>query len=106
VTERFRVTFSAFAVPNLLVVDAGIVIGSNVELYGVVGPCSGAFTVQIDNGPPRTLNATRQRFSPRMVLYQDSGLGPGQHTLRVTNAPFSGQTLSIDHAVVWKSLSL
>lgn len=77
-----------------------------MELYGAVGPSSGAFAVQIDNGPPRTLNATRQRFSPRMVLYQDSGLGPGQHTLRVANAPFSGQTLSIDHAIVRKALSL
>lgn len=73
-----------------------------MELYGAVGPSSGAFTVQLDNGPSMILNATRQRFSPRMVLYQTSGLDLGKHTMRITNAPFSGQTLSIDYAVIWR----
>ncbi|KAF9793502.1 hypothetical protein BJ322DRAFT_1035054 [Thelephora terrestris] len=74
--------------------------GSHVELYGAVGPFGGLFTVQIDDGPLETLNATRSKFTPQIVLYQGSGLGPRNHTMRVTNAPFSGQTLSIDYAIV------
>lgn len=69
----------------------------------MVGPTGGLYMVQLDNGPPVTLNASRTRFSPREVLYQDSELSPGNHTMKVTNSPFSGQTLSIDYAVVGQS---
>ena len=74
--------------------------GSHVELYGVTGPFAGLFTVQIDGGLPETLNASRSRFTPQEVLYQSNGLESGNHTMRVTNAPFTGQTLSIDYAIV------
>jgi hypothetical protein len=75
------------------------VTGSHVELYGAVGPFGGLFTVQLD-GQGKTLNATRTKFVPQTVLYRQSGLSPGNHTLRVINAPFSGQTLSIDYATI------
>ena len=81
----------------------GVPVGSHVELYGVVGPFGGLFTVQLDDGPQKILNASRSKFTPRVVLYQDNGLGPGNHTVRVTNAPFSGQTLSIDYVTVGQS---
>lgn len=77
--------------------------GSHVELYGALGPSGGLFTVQIDGGPEKTLNALRSKFTPQMVLYQQSGLGPGNHTMKITNAPFSGQTLSIDYVTVVQS---
>jgi hypothetical protein len=69
----------------------------------MVGPSGGAFTVQLDEGLLTPLNATSKGFSSRVVLYQNSGLGPGVHTMRVMNTPFSGQTLSIDYAVIWRS---
>ena len=72
-------------------------------LYGAVGPSGGPYTVQLDNGLPRTFNASKEKFSPQVVLYQDGGLSPGKHTVRVTNTPFSGQTLSLDYAVVMRS---
>lgn len=84
-------------------VDDGGVTGSHVELYGVVGPFGGPFTVQIDGGPEKTLNASRTKFTPQMVLYQQSGLGSGNHTMKIMNAPFSGQTLSIDYVTVVQS---
>jgi hypothetical protein len=71
-----------------------------VELYGVVGPSAGLYAVQLDNGLSRTFNSSRERFSPQVVLYQESGLSPGKHTMKIMNTPFSGQTLSIDYAVV------
>jgi len=88
-----------FVVSNFLV-DANTVIGSLVELHGMVGPSGGLYTVQLDNGLSKTFNASGGKFSPQAVLYQSSGLGPGKHALRITNAPFSGQTLSIDYAVI------
>jgi hypothetical protein len=66
----------------------------------VVGPSGGLYMVQLDNGLSRTFNASRDKFSPRTVLYQDSGLSPGKHTVGIANTPFSGQTLSVDYAVV------
>lgn len=72
-----------------------------MELYGVVGPSGGTYTVQFDDGPSRIFNASNEKLSPRSVLYQDSGLGPGEHTVKIANTPFSGQTLGIDYAVVW-----
>lgn len=65
----------------------------------MVGPSGGSYTVQLDNGLSRTLNASRDKSSPRTLLYQDTGLGLGGHIMKITNAPFSGQTLSIDYAV-------
>ena len=75
-------------------------IGSQVVLYGPVGPSAGPFTVHLDDNPSKTLNATRSKFTPQMVLYQDNGLSQGTHTMMIMNSPFSGQTLSIDYAVV------
>ena len=75
-------------------------IGSQVVLCGPVGPSAGPFTVLLDDNLPKTLNATRSKFTPRMVLYQDSGLSQGAHTMMIMNSPFSGQTLSIDYALV------
>ena len=76
-------------------------IGTHVELYGAISPSSGPLTVQMDGGLSKTFNATGSKFTPQMVLYQESGLGPGTHTMRVTNSPFSGQTLTIDYATSW-----
>ena len=94
---------SNFVVQNFPVVDSRTEVGSYVQLYGPVGPSYGLFTVQLDGGPPRTLNASRSKFTPRMVLYQESGLNPENHTLRVTNSPSSGRTLSSDYAIVGQS---
>jgi hypothetical protein len=69
----------------------------------VVGPSCGLYMVQLDGSSPVTFNASRTRFSPQEILYQDSELSPGNHTMRITNAPFSGQTLGIDYAVVGQS---
>ena len=74
--------------------------GSNVQLYGIIGPSNGPFTVQLDDRSPRVLNSTREKTTSQVVLYQESGLSPGMHTVRLTNAPLSGQTLNVDYAVV------
>ena len=75
-------------------------IGSQVMLYSPVGPSAGPFTVLLDGNLPKTLNATRSKFTQQTVLYQDSELSQGAHTMMIMNSPFSGQTLSIDYALV------
>ena len=69
----------------------------------MVGPPAGPYTVTVDNRAVGTFNATRSRFSPRTLLYQESGLGQGEHTVGVSNLPYllDGQTIYIDYAVVW-----
>lgn len=69
----------------------------------MVGTSGGPFTVQLDGVLSKTLNASWDKPCPQMVLYHASGLDPGQHTMRVINSPFLGQTLGVDYAVVWMS---
>ena len=92
-----------FASQTLLVVDTRVMAGSHVELYGAVGPSDGPYMVQLDGGSSTMLNASRTRSSPQMVLYQASGLNSGNHTMRITNSPFTGQALNIDYAVFGQS---
>ena len=80
-------------------VDTRAVIGSHVELYGAVGPSGGPYMIQLDNDPPLFFNASRDKFCPQTILHQSSGLSPGMHTMRISNTPFSGQTLNINYAV-------
>lgn len=77
--------------------------GSHVEIYGAVGPSSGAYTVQVDNGASVTLNGTKANFNPQTLLYQDNSLAPGTHTVKISNTPFAGQTLSIDYALIYSN---
>ena len=88
------------AAPDFVAIDTRTVVGSHVELFGVVGPSCGPYTVQLDNGLSRTFNASRDKVSPQTILFEGTGLSPGEHTVRITNTPFSGQNLSIDYAVV------
>lgn len=74
--------------------------GSHVEIYGAVGPSSGAYTVQVDGGESVTFNGTKSALNPQTLLYQDNSFAPGRHTVKISNSPFVGQTLSIDYAVI------
>ncbi|KAJ7636781.1 hypothetical protein FB45DRAFT_828945 [Roridomyces roridus] len=68
--------------------------------YSTVGPDSGAYTVSIDNGQPSTSNANKLNTTNQVPLFFASALGPGNHTLNITNTPRQGgQVLGIDYAV-------
>ena len=71
-----------------------------MELYGAVGPSCGIYTVDVDNRTVGAFTAVRDRFSPRAVLYRETGLSPGEHTVRISNE----QTIYIDYAVIWGPL--
>ena len=76
-----------------------------MEIYGAVGPRNGAYTIQIDGGTSVTFNGTKENLIPQTLLYQGNSLVPGRHTVKISNSPFTGQTLSIDYAVIHSSSS-
>ncbi|CUA72037.1 hypothetical protein RSOLAG22IIIB_10002 [Rhizoctonia solani] len=71
--------------------------GSEIFLYGGVGPNFGTFQVQVDSQKPLFLNASRGVDHPPVTLFTTNGLGDGQHTLTITNLE-SGKFLAIDYA--------
>ncbi|CAE6402434.1 hypothetical protein ACGC1H_000292 [Rhizoctonia solani] len=71
--------------------------GSELFLYGGVGPDFGTFKVQVDSQEPVVLNATRGFTHPPVTLFTTSGLDDGQHTLTITNLE-GGKSLTIDYA--------
>ena len=76
-----------------------------MEIYGAVGPRNGAYMVQIDDGESTAFNGTKNNLIPQTLLYQGNSLAPGKHTVKISNSPFVGQTLSIDYAVIHTSSS-
>ena len=75
--------------------------GAHVEIYGAVGPSLGAYTVQVDDGTPVSFNATNIDLIPQTLLFQDNSFAPGTHTVKISNSPFAGQSLSIDFAIIY-----
>ena len=75
--------------------------GSHVEIYGAVGPNSGAYTVQVDGGTPAAFNGTKNSLHTQTLLYQYNEVVSGTHTVNISNTPFAGQTLSIDYAIIY-----
>ena len=74
-----------------------------MEIYGAVGPSGGAYTVQVDNGTPATFNATKSVLHTQTLIFQYNGYSPGSHTVKISNTPFAGQTLSIDYATIYRN---
>lgn len=69
-------------------------------IYGAVGPRGGDYMVQVDGGDFVTFNGTKSTLVPNTLLYQDNNLVPGTHAVKISNSPFTGQTLSIDFAII------
>ena len=76
-----------------------------MAIYGTIGPKAGIYTVQVDDGSPAMFDAESEYFTPQTLLYRCNGLGPGFHKVRFSNAPFHGQTFSIDYAVIYRAPS-
>jgi hypothetical protein len=78
--------------------------GAHVEIYGSVGPDEGLYTVQVDNDNSLIFNATNSQLTSAL-LYQDNSIVPGKHTVKISNSPFTGQTLRIDYAIIYSHSS-
>ncbi|KAF9568214.1 hypothetical protein CPC08DRAFT_802714 [Agrocybe pediades] len=77
-----------------------------VTLYGPVGPgAADTYSVTVDNGSPFTFSAKKQFYRPQQILYTTSGLGKGNHSLRIQLGGDGGE-LAIDYANVYTTKSL
>ncbi|KAF4621263.1 hypothetical protein D9613_000224 [Agrocybe pediades] len=80
--------------------------GDAVTLYGPVGPgAANTYSVTVDNGSPFTFSAKKQFYRPQQILYTTSGLGKGNHSLRIQLGGDGGE-LAIDYANVYTTKSL
>lgn len=56
----------------------------------------------MDGGSLVNSSATKNFYTPQVLLYRADNLGPGQHSLKITNQPtIPGQVLDIDFANVY-----
>ncbi|TDL17151.1 hypothetical protein BD410DRAFT_831667 [Rickenella mellea] len=71
----------------------------SVELFGSVGTSMSNYSVQLDNANAITYNAERMNNYERVLLFFETGLSAGDHTLKVVNVSTSaGLGFSIDYA--------
>lgn len=74
--------------------------GDSVAIFGAIGPSEGPYSVTLDGiDTIGTFNATKDAYTAQVALYQTSNLGPGSHTLALSNSG-PGQLLAVDYAVV------
>ncbi|RDB16554.1 hypothetical protein Hypma_002768 [Hypsizygus marmoreus] len=73
--------------------------GDAVSLYGTVGPKNGPYTVQMDGWLVKSYLGTRDTYISQTLLFYASDLGPGSHSLEVTNRN-DGNLLEIDYALI------
>jgi hypothetical protein len=53
--------------------------------YGSVGPTCGFFNLSIDGSTPQRLNATSDLFLDQQLIWSNTSLGPGRHTITITH---------------------
>ncbi|QRV96717.1 transmembrane protein [Ceratobasidium sp. AG-Ba] len=70
--------------------------GTGISLYGGTSPSHGNYTIRIDDQWPVTFNGS-SGYHVGVLLYHANGLGPGTHTLKVTNTE-DGKLFDIDYA--------
>jgi len=62
--------------------------------YGVFDRASGLFNVSVDGSAPQVLSANSNVVLYQRVLWSNTSLGPGRHTVTLTN--IDGKYLQVD----------
>ncbi|KAF8598676.1 hypothetical protein BDV93DRAFT_609693 [Ceratobasidium sp. AG-I] len=70
--------------------------GSEIFLYGGIGPDHGTFKIQLDDQPAIILNGTSPISHPNALLYTTSGLSDDTHRLVITNNE-EGKVMDVDY---------
>ena len=53
--------------------------------YGSVGPIYGFFNLSIDNSKPQRLNAKNNLYLDQQLIWSNTSLGPGRHTITLAH---------------------
>ena len=64
--------------------------------YSAVGPDLGFFKVSIDNSTPQRLTANRSRSMTQQLLWLNTSLSPGKHTVTLTHDDDTGTYVGLD----------
>ena len=64
--------------------------------YSSVGPNLGFFMVSIDNSTPQRLTAKNDPFMTQQLLWSNTSLGPGKHTVTLTHDDGTGTYFGLD----------
>jgi len=64
--------------------------------YGVLDPLSGFFNVSVDGSVPQRLSAKNSVGLYQSMLWSNTSLGPGRHTVTITNVDESLQQFQLD----------
>ncbi|KAG8908403.1 hypothetical protein FRB99_006608 [Tulasnella sp. 403] len=76
--------------------------GDTIAVIGGVGPDYGSYNVSVDSNPRGQYNAKVPIHHAQQVLYLASGLGSGNHTLKIQNKPNAvGNMLDLDQIQVF-----
>ncbi|KAL0960561.1 hypothetical protein HGRIS_005598 [Hohenbuehelia grisea] len=80
--------------------QTGQLLGETVSLFGTVGHSNAPYKVQLDGSGPQLFDGGSDIYNEHVMLFFADNLGPGNHTLVVTNAQNdrSGLKLEIDYA--------
>ena len=64
--------------------------------YARSGPDSAVFTVSIDGSTPKRVNVTNKSGVNQRLLWSNTSLGPGSHTVTLTHDDANGTWFALD----------
>jgi photosystem II stability/assembly factor-like uncharacterized protein len=75
-------------------------MGTGVSWVAWTGPGQGSATVELD-GVPQTISLTAPTKQPQQLVWQQTGLLCGLHSVTITGPLYSGLSVSLDAFNVW-----
>jgi len=64
--------------------------------YGVIGPVSAFFTVSVNGSTPQRFSGNNSVSLSQKVLWSDTNLGPGRHTVVLTRNDTTTNPIYLD----------
>jgi len=64
--------------------------------YGVIGPIYSSFTVSIDGSAPRLFSGKNNVVLAQKLLWSNTTLGPGRHTVTLTRDDSAKDQFNLD----------
>jgi hypothetical protein len=75
--------------------------GTGVRWVSLMGPLQGSATILLDGVSQGTVNLTAATNLYQQTVWQTQGLPCAPHTLTISAAPQSGQSVTLDAFDIW-----